>query len=219
EEAQTNKANFLLNLIEPRPDDKILDIGCGWGAMLKRIHEATGDKANLFGYTLSEEQVRYNRQHNGFQVEFKNFITCDYPREAFDKIYSIGAWEHVRHRDAPLALRKLYDALKPGGRIVKQFFCPFTETPTSSAIVFQFFFPGSFPPAYPTQIRAFEKAGFRITHRSIHDYRPTLRAWFDNLVANRERALKLVGVRTYNKYLAFFPFAFPFASVQGHEGR
>ena len=113
-----------------------LFLDLGWGAMLKRIHEATGDKANLLDYTLSENQVRYNRQHNDFQVELKNFITCDYPREAFDKIYSIGAWEHVRHRNAPLALRKLYAALKPGGRIAKQFFCPFTETPTSSAIVF-----------------------------------------------------------------------------------
>ena len=207
EEAQTNKANFLLRLIDPKPQESILDLGCGWGAMLRRVCEATGDQANLFGYTLSQEQAAYNRGRNGFQVELKNFITCQYPREAFDKIYSIGSWEHVRHRDVPVALRKLYDTLRPGGRMVKQFFCPFTETPTSSALVGQVFFPGTLPPAYPSQIRAFEQAGFRITHRSIHDYRPTLRAWFDNLVAQRERALELVGVRTYNKYLVFFPFA------------
>jgi cyclopropane-fatty-acyl-phospholipid synthase len=40
---------------------------------------------------------------------------------------------------------------------------------------------------------------------SIHDYRPTLRAWFDNLVGNRQRALELVGVQTFNRYLTFFP--------------
>ena len=51
----------------------------------------------------------------------------------------------------------------------------------------------------------FEEAGFRITHRSIHDYRPTLRAWFDNLVRRRDEALKLVDVHTYNRFLTFFP--------------
>jgi cyclopropane-fatty-acyl-phospholipid synthase len=205
EEAQTIKANFLLNLIQPQPGEKILDLGCGWGGMLRRIHEATGDKENLLGYTLSKEQVAYVQSRFGLNVEFKNFITCDYPREAFDKIYSIGAWEHVRHRDIDSTLAKLYQALKPGGRLVQHFFCPLTETIQTWILGAQIFFPGSLPPAYPAQVQAFERAGFRITHRSIHDYRPTLRAWYDNLVANRQRAIELVGVQTYNKYLLFFP--------------
>jgi cyclopropane-fatty-acyl-phospholipid synthase len=76
--------------------------------------------------------------------------------------------------------------------------------------VAQIFFPGSFQPAYPTQVRAFEAAGFRITHQSIHDYRPTLRAWFDNLARNRDAAIGLVGVETYNKYLVFFAASWRF---------
>lgn len=55
EEAQTIKANHLISLIEPRPGEKILELGCGWGAMLKRIFEETGDKENLHGFTLSQE--------------------------------------------------------------------------------------------------------------------------------------------------------------------
>src|SRR5581483_4456023 len=90
EEAQTRKADFICKLIDPQPGERILELGCGWGSMLKRIHEATGDRENLFGYTLSQEQVAYNQQHNGFNVDFKNFITADYPAESFDKIYSIG---------------------------------------------------------------------------------------------------------------------------------
>jgi cyclopropane-fatty-acyl-phospholipid synthase len=69
----------------------------------------------------------------------------------------------------------------------------------------QLFFPGSIGSSYRQHAKAFENVGFRITHRSIHDYRPTLRAWFDNLVANRERAIDLVGVPTFNRYLLFFP--------------
>lgn len=210
EQAQSNKANFLLKLIDPKPGEKILDLGCGWGPMLKRICEETGDRQNLFGYTLSQEQVEFNKQQNGFNVEFKNFITCDYPEAEFDKIYSIGAWEHVRRRDLPRVLAKLYRALKPGGRMIKHFFCPLSEKLTNDAVIAQIFFPGSLQPAYPRQVKEFELAGFRITHQSIHDYRPTLRAWFDNLVRNQDRAIELVGVRTYNKYLVFLSASYSY---------
>lgn len=207
EEAQVNKANHLLSLIDPKPDEKILDLGCGWGGMLRRIEESTGCRKNLKGYTLSRRQHEYVRDQFGIDVELRNFITTDYPTAEYDKIYSIGAWEHVRHADVPGLLKKLYQALKPGGRLVHHFFCPMIETTPPWILTAQLFFPGSCPPAYPTQLCHFENAGFRITHRSIHDYRPTLRAWFDRLVANGERAIDLVGLETYNKYLVFFPMS------------
>ncbi len=205
EEAQQNKADFILRLIDPKPGEKILELGCGWGAMLKRLYEATGDKENLSGYTISKEQVAYNETHNGFQVEFRNFITTDYPAEAYDKIYSIGAWEHVRPREVPELLGKLYQAIKPGGRLVKHFFCRLQERFPPSAVVSQLFFPGSVNSSLRYHIRACEAAGFRVSHASIHDYRPTLRAWFDNLDKNREQALQLVDVQTFNRYMVFFP--------------
>ncbi len=208
EEAQTIKADHLMSLIEPEAGQKILELGCGWGAMLKRIHQTTGDKANLHGFTLSREQVEYNNENNGFNVEFRNFITCDYPPETYDRIYSIGAWEHVRPDDIAPLMKKLYAALKPGGRLVQHFFCRTERQLPATAIIGQIFFPGSLNAAYADHVRWNEAAGFRITHRSIHDYRPTLRAWFDKLVNNRERAIELVGVETYNRYLVFFPSAY-----------
>lgn len=205
EEAQQHKADHILGLIDPKPGEKILELGCGWGAMLKRIYEHTGDKENLYGLTLSKEQVAYNDKHNGFNVEFDDFITRQYEPESFDTIYSIGAWEHVRPNEiAPLS-KKLYAAIKPGGKLVKHFFCRVPDPLFATAVCSQLYFPGSIGSPYRAHIKAFEGAGFRITHRSIHDYRPTLRAWFDRLVENRERALELVGVRTYNRQLTFFP--------------
>ena len=53
EDAQQHKADFILKLIDPQPGDKIMELGCGWGPMLKRIYEATGERENLFGLTLS----------------------------------------------------------------------------------------------------------------------------------------------------------------------
>jgi len=205
EDAQQHKADFILNLIDPQPGQKILELGCGWGAMLKRIYEHTGDKENLYGLTLSKEQVAYNEQHNGFNVEFDDFINRQYPSNTYDVIYSIGAWEHVRPKEIGPLSKKLYDALKPGGKLVKHFFCRVPEVLFATALCSQIYFPGSIGSSYRANVKAFEGAGFRITHRSIHDYRPTLRAWFDNLVANRERALELVDVQTYNRYVTFFP--------------
>jgi len=205
EEAQQIKADFILDLIDPQPGQKILEMGCGWGAMLKRIYEQTGDKENLHGLTLSKEQVAYNEEHNGFHVEFDDFINRDYAPETYDTIYSIGAWEHVRpHEIGPLS-KKMYAALKLGGKAVKHFFCRVPDHLFATAICSQIYFPGSIGSPYRAQCKAFEAAGFRITRRSIHDYRPTLRAWFDNLVANRERALEMVDVQTYNRYLTSFP--------------
>lgn len=210
EQAQTNKADFIVRLIDPQPGERILDLGCGWGAMLKRICEETNDPGNLYGYTLSEEQVRHNDEHNGFNVELRNFITCDYEKEAFDKIYFIGSYEHVRHDDVPILLNKLHHTLRPGGRVVIHFFCPLTDALHNDTVTAQIFFPGTRQPAFATQMRAFEDAGFRITHRSLHDYRPTLKAWFNNLASNRDEAIELVGLRMYNQYLVFFAASYSY---------
>jgi len=204
EEAQQHKADFILNLIDPKPGEKILELGCGWGSMLRRIHQHTGDKESLYGITLSKEQANYNSEQNGFQVKFGNFITRDYATEEYDAIYSIGAWEHVRPNEIHQLLDKLYRALKPGGRLVQHFFCGVTEHPLAAVAASQIYFPGSIGSSFRFHREAHEQAGFRIAHCSVHDYRPTCRAWFDNLEAERERALQLVDVPTFNRYMTFF---------------
>ncbi|MEE8389770.1 MAG: class I SAM-dependent methyltransferase, partial [Anaerolineae bacterium] len=83
-DAQRNKARFLLNLIEPKAGERILELGCGWGSMLKYICGFTGDKDNLSGYTLAKEQVAYIRSELGFNVSLTDFITVSYPESYYD---------------------------------------------------------------------------------------------------------------------------------------
>lgn len=204
EEAQTNKVQHLLGLIEPQRGQRILELGCGWASMMRAIAEKTGAPEDLVGFTLSQAQEAYIKQRFPFEVRLQNFVTAEHPREHYDTIYSIAAWEAIRPYEADGLLRRLYEALKPGGRFVLHFFCRTQEALPPAAATAQLFFPGHVPMSYPEHTRAFERAGFRIRHTSLHDYRMTLRQWFENLVAHREEALREVGVRTYNRYVVFF---------------
>lgn len=205
EEAQTNKANHLLGLIDPKPGQRILELGCGWCSMLRHIEKHTGDRDNLWGYTLSKEQFAYNEQNFGYHVTLGNFVTAEYPKEFYDTIYSIAAFEAIRPQEIDVIVKKVYDALKPGGRFVLHFFCRLQDDLPAAAAISQLFFPGHIPAPYRSQVRAYERAGFRIVHTSVHDYRDTLRNWFDNMVAQREKALEIVGTHVYNRYVVFFP--------------
>lgn len=205
EEAQLNKANHILSLIAPKPGDRILELGCGWGSMLRHIHGATGDKANLAGYTLSKEQKRHIEENFGFNVVLDDFITADLGSEAYDKIYSIGALEHVRPEEILPLLKRVHRALKPGGRLVQHFFSLNGTDPLPTPMIScQLFFPGTRLALHSDHLAFAREAGFRLTHDSLHDYRPTLRAWYDRLVENRDRAVELVGIQQVNKYLSFF---------------
>ncbi len=173
--------------------------------MLRLIAERTGEQETLTGFTLSHEQAAYLRENFRFDVKLDNFVTANYPREHYDKFISIGAWESVRPHENGSALKKIHDALKPGGRFVLHFFCRLAQPLPSASMVSQLFFPGHVPASFPELVQEFERAGFRIAHLSCHDYRHTLRQWFENLVARREDALRIVSVQTYNRYVVFFP--------------
>ena len=215
EQAQLNKANHILSLIDPKPGEAILELGCGWGSMLRHIHAHAGDLGSLSGYTLSHEQKRYIEENFGFNVMLEDFVTTDLGEERYDKIYSIGSMEHVRPGEIPALARKIYAALKPGGRAVHHFFSLNGNDPhATSMVTAQLFFPGSILSLHGHHLAAAREAGFTLTNDSEHDYRPTLRAWFDNLVANRERAHQLVGVQQTNKYLAFFATSWAFFNLK-----
>jgi len=143
ETAQKNKVDSLLKLIQPKFGERILDLGCGWGGMMKAIADYTGDRKNLSGYTLSKKQEHFVREQIGLPVFYKNFITADYEKDHWDKIYSIGAWEHVKLGEIIPLLQNLHQALSPDGLLVKHFFCLNRKGLSVYMIAGQIFFPGS----------------------------------------------------------------------------
>lgn len=205
EEAQENKADYLIKLIDPKPREKILDLGCGWGGMLNEIYKVTGNKRNLIGYTLSKEQKKYIEEKYAFNIELRDYITTEYRENYFDKIFSIESLEHVREKELLPLAQKLRKAIKPSGIIVHQFCCQRNEFPHPAVLGGGFdIFPGSEYSSLKKHLDVFEQAKFRVVHCSIHDDRPTLESWFRRLVENKHKAIELVGVGNYNKYLCFF---------------
>ena len=209
EEAQVHKAGFIRGLLRLSGDEKVLDLGCGWGSMLRYLRE-TGHSGELIGLTLSQEQLTFDQQQRGLSVSLSDFITEPFEGAPYDRIYSIGSLEHVRPAELANLYQKTYDALAPGGLAVHQFFSYRSDPCPISVAVLELFFPGSMLSMHRIHIEAAEAAGFRITHDSIHDYKPTLRAWYDRLVANQDKALALVGLEVYNRYMTFLPFAWLF---------
>jgi cyclopropane-fatty-acyl-phospholipid synthase len=209
EEAQANKAEYLRSLLRlTTGHEKVLDLGCGWGAMLKYLQDR-GHSGELAGYTLSREQLAYDQQL-GLNVSLTNFITETFEQAPYDRIFSIGALEHVRPAELKDLYQKIYEALVPGGLAVHQFFSFERESYPVSGLMLQLFFPGSLLELHHNHIKAAESAGFKITHDSIHDYKPTIKAWYDRLVGNQEKAQALVGLEGYNRYMTFFPIAWLF---------
>jgi cyclopropane-fatty-acyl-phospholipid synthase len=211
ETAQARKVDFIVNLLDPKPGERILEIGSGWGGMLRAVSERTGGQASLVGYTLSQEQARYVRETSDHEVRLENFLTADLGHEQYDAIFGVAALEHVKPAEVGPLYAKFHSALKPGGRMVQHYFSLDGEDPwPASMITAQLFFPGSNLSTQAHHLACFQAAGFRLEHTSRHDYRPTLRAWFDRLVQNKEQAIQLVGVETTQKYLAFFAASWDF---------
>lgn len=209
EEAQAHKAEFIRGLLRLSGGERILDLGCGWGSMLKFLREA-GHWGELAGLTLSQEQLAYARKQEGLSVSLSDFITEPFAGAPYDRLYSIGALEHVRPPELESLYQKMYDALTPGGLAVHQFFSYGSDPCPISVAVLELFFPGSMLSVHRSHVEAAEAAGFRVAHDSIHDYKPTIKAWYDRLAANRNRALALVGLEVYNRYMTFFPIAWLF---------
>lgn len=122
EQAQQDKFHHLCRKLRLKPGEYLLDVGCGWSGLSRFAAREYGVK--VFGITLSREQLALGRARvkaEGLQdkVDLQLFDYRDLPQDGrFDKVVSVGMFEHVGHANLPLYTKLLFGAVKEGGLVM-----------------------------------------------------------------------------------------------------
>ncbi len=199
EEAQQNKLRHIASKLDLRPGQRVLDIGCGWGGMA--IYLAQNFDVHVTGVTLSQEQLALAQQRAdelglGHRI---SFAFTDYRDVAgsFDRIVSIGMFEHVGISYFRQYFGKIQSLLAPGGVALVHAIGRKGGPGTTGRWLRKYIFPGGYSPALSETFAAIESSGLWVTDTEIWrlHYAETLRAWYDRFEANRDKAKDLLGER------------------------
>jgi len=209
------KRHLAAKLLMDRPGLSVLDIGSGWGGMALYLAEVAG--ARVLGVTLSEEQfaTSTNRSAEKGLEPRVQFRREDYRDVAgkFDRIVSVGMFEHVGLSHYDSFFRKLRDLLDDNG-VALVHAIGRSGTPTSTAtFISKYIFPGGYIPALSEVLPAVQRSGLVVTDVEILrlHYAETLKAWRERFLARREEVLRLYDerfLRMWEFYLASSEMAF-----------
>ncbi|MFP4254184.1 MAG: class I SAM-dependent methyltransferase [Halothece sp.] len=205
-EAQAHKLDLTCRKLKLQAGETLLDIGCGWGGMLRWAAKNYGVKG--YGITLSEKQVEYNKkriQQEGLedQIQVELLDYRDLPQTpTFDKIVSIGMVEHVGLKQYPAYFDHALKCLKPGGLFLNHGITstyPWHGTSVGERFINHYIFPDGELVRITPMLREAEEMGWEIV--DVDNWRPhyalTLRSWADNLAAKKAEAVNLIGEKLY----------------------
>jgi cyclopropane-fatty-acyl-phospholipid synthase len=207
--AQEQKLDHILAKLRVRPAETLLDIGCGWGALIFRAVEKFG-AAKAVGITLSENQYKYVSEkikEKGLEgrVEVRIQDYRDVPEKGgFDKISSVGMFEHVGLKNLVLYFGTMLSLLKDGGLVLNH---GITSCDTANGqvgmgageFIDRYVFPDGELPHISLVLREMAEAGFEVTDvESLRrHYARTCGIWARQLEENRERAVEIAGEKRY----------------------
>lgn len=214
EDAQLAKKRHIAGkLLLGRPGLRVLDIGCGWGGL--GLHLARTAKASVVGINLSDEQIRIAQERAASENLPCEFRLQDYRNvtEQFDRIVSVGMFEHVGKAFYPAFFEKSRDLLKDDGVMLLHTIGRLDAPSITNAWVWKYIFPGGYTPTLSELTPAIEKAGLIITDIEVLrlHYAMTLRRWRERFLARREEVLKVFDerfIRMWEFYLAGFEASF-----------
>jgi cyclopropane-fatty-acyl-phospholipid synthase len=216
EEAQlAKKRHIAAKLKLDRPGLTVLDIGCGWGGMALTLAREYG--AYVTGITLSEEQLHEARARAAAEglEDRVTFELMDYRAvdETFDRIVSVGMFEHVGVANYPAYFNIIKKCLAPGGIAVLHSIGRFGGGAITNSWIEKYIFPGGYSPALSEVTPVIEKTGLLMTDIEILrlHYAKTLAHWRRRFAANRDAIADLYDerfCRMFEFYLSASELAF-----------
>jgi cyclopropane-fatty-acyl-phospholipid synthase len=192
EEAQTAKKHHIAAKLRfDRPDLQVLDIGCGWGGMALTLARDYG--AHVTGITLSQEQfteARSRAKAAGLDDRVQ-FLLMDYRAikgATFDRIVSVGMFEHVGIGHYQVFFDAVQRSLKPDGIALIHAIGRSSGPGSTNSWLRKYIFPGGYSPALSEVLPAVEQTGLKVTDLEILrlHYAETLRHWRRRFIANRD---------------------------------
>lgn len=209
EEMQLQKFELISRKLDLQPGDRLLDIGCGWGGMLRYAAKNYGVRG--LGITLSKEQAQWAQQRikedgldDRLEIRLQDYREMD---GEFDKVVSIGMFEHVGREFQTTYMRKVDTLLRNGGLGVLHSI-GMTGSQFPGLWLRKYIFPGTYLPGVGDFTGNAEKVNLKVVHMENlkPHYAETSRWWKENVHAQREAILKLEGFpeRVYRMWDFFF---------------
>jgi cyclopropane-fatty-acyl-phospholipid synthase len=206
EQAQVAKLDHICRKLQLRYGDRLLDIGCGWGALV--IHAARNYGVHAHGVTLSQQQLELARERisDAGLADRVTVALCDYRdihgEAIYDKIASVGMFEHVGLKNLPAYFSTVHRLLKPAGLFLNHGITHDVEgwsKTSSTEFINRYVFPDGQLDTVSNIQRGMEQARFEIA--DVEALRPhyalTLRHWVSRLEENHAGALQYVSESTF----------------------
>jgi cyclopropane-fatty-acyl-phospholipid synthase len=226
EEAQENKYRLVFEKLRLKPGDRLLDVGCGWGGM---VRYAAKHGVKTIGVTLSAEQAAWGQkavaeQGLGDLAEIRHSDYRDVREGQFDAVSSIGLTEHIGVANYPAYFRFLQSKLKVGGLLLNHCITrPDNKAQTSAGgFIDRYVFPDGELTGSGRIITVAQNVGLEVLHEENlrHHYALTLRDWCAYLVEHWDEAVAEVGLPTakvWGVYMAGSRLGFETNVVQLHQ--
>jgi cyclopropane-fatty-acyl-phospholipid synthase len=215
DDAQLAKKRHLAAKLLVRPEHRVLDIGSGWGGLALYLAEICD--ARVTGVTLSAEQLALSRaraeerrlsQTVEFRLEDYRDVTG-----TFDRIVSVGMFEHVGVSFYDTYFRKCAELLAPDGIMLLHSIGRSEGPAATNPFIAKYIFPGGYIPGLSEVLRAIERSGLLVTDIEILrlHYAETLKAWRERFLAHRDNVERIYDprfCRMWEFYLAGAEMAF-----------
>ena len=195
EDAQNNKIQHVIKKLNIKPNQKILDIGCGWGSLAIDIAKSTN--CEVTGITLSENQFSYClKKAKELDMEKKvRFKLIDYRElnEKFDRIVSVGMFEHVGRKFYKKFFKKIEKLLTDDGVSLIHTIGSVNPPSDPHPWVTKYIFPGGYTPSLSEVTTPIEKAGLIVSDIEVLKlhYSHTLRHWKKNCIKNKAEIIEM----------------------------